>query len=137
MRNTLSPIPSLAFCAGLIVMTAMAQDLGLPPDQPFQAVHLISVQPTAEKALLAAFADINMAIATAGCPQCAYHLWKVSGTQTGVYNYLQISSWPGREVYLKVHNSAEFNAAGKKHPEVAPYFHAQVYNRYVEVTSGK
>ena len=75
--------------------------------------------------------------AKAGCAKCAYHLWKVSGTQAGGYNYLWTSSWPGRETYLKVHSSAEYQAAINKHQEIGPIMQTQTYNRYVEVTSGK
>jgi hypothetical protein len=128
----------LVLCAAIGLVSAAAQNEDVPPDQPFQAVHLINLTSAGEeRALLAAFADINAAIAKAGCPQCAYHLWKVYGTQAGGYNYLWSSSWPGRAVYLKVHMSAEYQAAIKKHQDMEKTMASQTYNRYVEVTPGK
>jgi hypothetical protein len=128
----------LVFCAWVTLVTAPGQNNDVPPDQPFQAVHLINLKSAdAEKTILAALTDINQAIAKAGCPKCAYHLWKVSGTQAGNYNALWTSSWPGRDVYTKVHNSAGYQAAINRHPDLDPIMQAQIYNRYVEVTSGK
>jgi hypothetical protein len=116
----------------------VAQNQDAPPNQPFQAVHLINLRSAdAEKAFMAALTDINAAIAKAGCAKCEYHLWKVIGTQAGDYNYLWASNWPGREVYLKVHNSAEYQAAISKHQEMEAVMNTQIYNRYVEVTPGK
>ena len=128
----------LAFCSTLGLVFGGAQNQDVPPDQPFQAVHLINL-PSAdsEKAFLAALTDINAAIKKAGCAKCAYHLWKVTGTQAGSYSHIWISNWPGRDVYVKVHNSAEYQAAINKHKELEPTMDKQVYNRYVEVTSGK
>ena len=138
MKKTAFLIIRLAFCSAVGLVCTVAQNRDVPPDQPFQAVHLINVHSAdTERALLAALTDINAAIAKAGCAKCAYHLWKVSGTQAGGYNYLWTSSWPGREAYLKVHNSAEYQAAINKHPEMGPIMETQTYNRYVEVTSGK
>jgi len=121
-----------------VVICAGAQNNDQPPAQPFQAVHLIKVtSPAGEKTLAAAMADMNAAIAKAGCPKCAYHLWKVTGTQAGDYNYLWTSNWPGRDVYVKVHSSAGYQAALKKHPEVDEISKTQIYNRYVEVKAAK
>ncbi len=140
MSNRLHFFLRAVGCSGLILASAVAQNAKAPdtvPNEPFQAVHLISIPPSGEKAVMADLADVNAAIAKAGCPSCVYHLWKVTGTQTGVYNYIRISSWPGRDVYVKVHDSADYKAAVGKHPEVEPFYHAQVYNRYVEVPIGK
>jgi hypothetical protein len=138
MKKRVTLIFRLAFCSAVGLICATAQNQDVPPDQPFQAVHLINVHSAdTERALLAALTDINAAIAKAGCAKCAYHLWKVSGTQAGGYNYLWTSSWPGRETYLKVHSSAEYQAAINKHQEIGPIMQTQTYNRYVEVTSGK
>lgn len=138
MKKTASLIYRLAFGSTICLVCAVAQNQDMPPDQPFQTVHLINVPSAdAEKALLATLTDINAAIAKAGCAKCSYHLWKVSGTQAGGYNYLWTSSWPGREVYVKVHNSAEYQAAFEKHKDISSIMKTQTYNRYVEVTSGK
>ena len=128
----------LAFCASMGLVSAAAQSLEMPPNEPFQAIHLINVRSAnEEKALLAAMADINAAIARAGCEKCAYHLWKVYGTQSGNYNHVWMSSWPGRDVYIKVHMSAEYQAVAKRHQDLEPILATQTYNRYVEVTPGK
>jgi hypothetical protein len=134
MKKIASLVFYLSFCAVVSLVPAIAQNEDMPPAQPFQAVHQINV-PSAdgEKALMTALTDINVAIAKAGCAKCAYHLWKVYGTQAGGYNYLWTSTWPGREVYLKVHRSAEYQAALNKHKEIEAIMNSQTYNRYVEV----
>ena len=59
----------LALCAAIGLLSGAALNQDEPPSQPFQAVHLINLPSAeAEKALVAAFADINAAIAKAGCP---------------------------------------------------------------------
>jgi hypothetical protein len=129
---------TLFLCVTAGLLPAVAQNQDAPPTQPFQAVHLIKVaSPDAEKSLLAALIDVNKAIAKGGCAKCEYHLWKVFGTQAGDYNYIWISSWPGRDVYVKVHSSADYQAAINKHPELEKIMDTQVYNRYVEVSPGK
>src|SRR5580658_7378345 len=120
-----APLPQLlrvAFCLAFGLAGAIAQD-NLPPNEPFQTVHLLTVtSPDGEKALLSAMADYNAAIVKAGCASCVYHLWKVNGTQAGNYNYLWISSWPGRDM------SADYNAAAKKHADLDSIMRTQVYN---------
>jgi hypothetical protein len=134
MKNALKWIGRAAVLAGLGSL-ALSQER--PPDQPFQAVHMLTVLPNEEKELLAATEDINRAIAKAGCPACIYHLSKVYGQPVGPFNYLQISNWPGREIYEKVHNSEEYNAAGKRHADILNIvYRVEVYNRYVEVKIG-
>jgi len=64
----------------------------------------------AEKVLLATLTDINAAI-TKGCAKCSYHLWRVYGSQSGGYNYLWTCSWPGGDVYIKVHQSGDYQVA--------------------------
>jgi hypothetical protein len=131
-------LPRLTLCFAIGLISAAAQNQDTPPNQPFQAVHLINLHSAdTEKAIMAALTDINAAIAKAGCAKCGYHLWKVVGTQAGNYNYLWISNWPGRDVYVKVHNSAEYQAAINKHHELDAVMDAQIYNRYVEVTAAK
>src|ERR1700693_5972693 len=108
MVKRTSAVRRLMCCAAVVLASALAQNDDAPPDQPFQAVHLINVPSAdAEKALLATLADINAAITKAGCAKCSYHLWKIYGTQSGGYNYLWTSSWPGGDVYTKVHQSSD------------------------------
>jgi hypothetical protein len=123
----------------LALATAGAQSNSkeMIPDKPFMATHLIRVPTSGEKVFVGSVAEMNAAIAKAGCQSCVYHIWKVAGTQVGVYNFLMSSTWAGRDVYVKIHESDEYKAAVKKHPEADPFFHAQVYNRYVEVPVNK
>jgi hypothetical protein len=121
-------------CAGL---GSLAFSQQRPPDEPFQAVHMIVVrQADEEKKLVAAMADLNSAIAKGGCPACTYHLWKTYGQQSGPFNCLWISNWPGRDIYEKVHAATEYTAATERHPEIVAIINGQLYNRYVEVKPG-
>ena len=130
-----SALVGLLFCATAALVSALAQNDDMPPDQPFQAVHLINLPSAeAEKSLLAALTDINTAIAKAGCANCGYHLWKVYGTQGGAFNYLWMSTWPGRDVYIKIHQSADYQAAINRHQDIDKVMNNQIYNRYVEVS---
>jgi hypothetical protein len=123
---------TLLFASGCLLL--QAQD---PPQDAFQAVHLIRVDtashPDAEKTMLAAIAEMNKAIVAAGCKACIYHLWKVVGDSKGNLNYLQISYWPGREVYEKVHNSAEYNEASKHWGSLRSVVTDEGYFRFVEL----
>jgi hypothetical protein len=131
----MASILRLAFCAGITLATALAQDV---PSQPFQAVHLYNIKSAgAEKTILAALADYNQAIKKAGCAKCIYHLWKGTDQKSGERNYLWISSWPGREVYVKVHQSDEYLAVEKRHPELGPALGNEIYDRYVEIKPGQ
>ena len=112
--------------------------MGIDPRVAIQALgsKRLSVRAVGEtdaSPLLAALTDINAAIAKAGCAKCSYHLWKVYGTQSGGYNYLWTSSWPGRDVYIKVHQSGDYQAAIKRHQDIGEVMKTQTYNRYVEV----
>jgi len=44
---------------------------------------------------------------SAGLREKRYRLYKVAGKQAGTYNHLLESSWPGGEVYDRIHKSAE------------------------------
>ena len=133
MKNLTTWVGCALVYAGLGTM-AMSQER--PPDQPFQAVHMMMVQPTEEKQLIAATREVNAAIAKY-CAACIYHLAKVYGETVGPFNYMQYSNWPGREVYAKVHNSEEYQGAGKQYGNVLSLiYRVQIYNRYVEVKVG-
>lgn len=126
---------SVALCATL-ASTVLAQEA--PPKEAFKAVHLVTLKSAADVASLqAALDDLNAAVAEAGYPDVRYRLYKVVGKQAGDYSHLWESSWPGGAVYDKVHKSAEWQAAAKKHPEMAALMKSEVYNRYVEVPSAK
>ena len=134
MNSVTAQFYRLVLCAALTPGCVLGQDA--PPLGPFQAVHMLRVdlqRADAEKTMLAAIAEMNKAIAKAGCPECIYHLWKVSGTQNGSYNYIQISHWPGSAVYLKVHNDPGYTAASGKFSELRSVVQEEVYNRFEEV----
>ena len=124
---------TLCLVAGL-GSSLRAQDT--PPDQPFQAVHLLWIdtqQPDAEHRVQTAVASLNRAIVKAGCPDCTYHLWKVVDAAKGSYNYVQVSSWPSGAVYSRVHASPEYLAASKGWGMLRSVVVREAYNRYVEV----
>ena len=124
----------LALFVGLTASCALAQDVA--PVGPFHTVHMIRIdkqQAGAERAMLAAIAALNQAIVKAGCAECTYHLWRVEGEQQGTFNYLQISYWPGREVYDKIHNSPGYEAASKTWLLLRSAVTLELYNRFVEI----
>ena len=107
------------------------------PTEAFKAVHLLTLTTSDVATLLTALADMNAAVAKAGHPEIRYRLYKVAGKQQGTHNYMWESSWPSGAVYEQVHQSAPFQAATQKHPEMERLMKDEVYNRYVEVTAGK
>lgn len=132
MRHVRSLVPQL-FLLATFGATVLAQDP--PPKEAFKAVHLVNLKSPADVAALqASLADINKVVANAGYRDVRYRLYKVIGKQAGAYAYLWESSWPGGEVYAKVHQSAEWSAASKKHPELDVLMKDEIYNRYVEVS---
>ena len=104
-----------------------------PPAEAFKAVHLVTLTSADAATMLAALADVNAAVAEAGHPEIQYRLYKVVGKQAGDYNYMWESSWPSGAIYDRVHKSAAWQAATKKHPEMERLMKNEVYNRYVEV----
>lgn len=107
------------------------------PTEAFKAVHLVTLTSSDVATLLTALADMNAAIAKAGHPEIRYRLYKAAGKQQGNYSYMWESTWPSGAVYSQVHDSAAFQAATKKHPEIERLMKDEIYNRYVEVTSAK
>ena len=77
---------------------------------------------------------INAAIEKAGHKDVRYRLYKVTGKQSGKYEYLWESSWPSGEVYRKIHEIPAWKAVAGKHPNVNALLKDEIYNRYVEVT---
>jgi hypothetical protein len=120
---------------GMVVISAAAQDP--PPAPAFKAVHLTNLTPQQVAALQAWMADMNAAIAKAGHPDIRYRLHKVTGTQSGKYEYMWESSWPGGDAYSRIHNSPEWKAVSEKHPGLEALMQDEVYNRYVEVLPEK
>ena len=104
-----------------------------PPTEAFKAVHLTTLTPQQVAALQAWMRDINAAIEKAGHKDVRYRLYKVTGKQSGRYEYLWESSWPSGQVYKAVHDSPEWKAVGAKHPGLDQLLKDEIYNRYVEV----
>jgi len=122
--------------SAVLASAALAQEA--PPEGPFKAVHLVGLTSAAEVATLqAALDDMNAVVAKAGHPDVRYRLYKVVGKQNGNYNYLWESSWPSGDVYDKVHKSAGWESAMKRHPKADDLMKGELYNRYVEVAPAK
>ena len=135
MKHARRLIPHLFLIAAFGAMV-LAQDA--PPKGPFKTVHLTNLKSAADVAALqTAIADMNKAVASAGHRDVRYRLYKVSGEQAGTYGYLWESSWPGGDVYDKVHKHPEWIASSRKHPELDGLMKDEVYNRYVEVPAAK
>ena len=111
--------------------TALAQEA--PPKQAFKAVHIVTLTDAQAATVQAALADLNAAVAKAGHADIRYRLYKVYGQQSGPYNYLWESVWPSGDVYQKVHDNPEWQAALKRHPELETLMKGELYNRFVEV----
>lgn len=136
----MNPLKMLLYPAMLFVAsTAVSQQpQQVVPNQPFSALHVMTITPAQEKSYIAAIEDINGIIARAGCSTCGYHLYKISDPGQGAHNYVQISNWPGRDVYTKIHDSKDFQAAYKQHASVIdPIFKSEEYYRIVEVKTRK
>jgi hypothetical protein len=129
--------PALLF-AGLSSVAVSQPPQDPPPNQPFRAVHMMTLTPTQAKEYIGAVQDFNSAIVKQGCPACVYHVFKVTGQMEGKYNYMQFSDWPGSAVYTKIHNSDDFKAAGKRHGAILDeMFKTALYNRFVEVKAAE
>ena len=127
--------PAMLFFASSAVAQPPQQAV---PNQPFSALHVMTITPAQEKSYKAAIEGINGIIARAGCSTCGYHLYKISDAAQGGRNYVQISNWPSRDVYTKIHASKEFQAAYKQHANVIdPIFKSEDYYRITEVKTGK
>jgi hypothetical protein len=103
------------------------------PNESFKTVHLMIVAPAQEAGLVAAVHDFNRDFAEQGCPSCAYRLFKVFAGKDENYNYLMTSDWPSRDVYLKIHVSAAFNAVVERNPIMSSLYETEFYGRYAEV----
>ena len=135
MMRTIRTVFGLLVAVTLGAVVLHAQESR--PKEAFKAVHLVTLTPAQEATLLAALADVNASVAQAGHPDIRYRLYKVSGKQVGNFSHLWESSWPSGAVYDQVHESPAFQAATKKHPQLAELMKTDTYNRYVEVTTEK
>ena len=107
------------------------------PDVAFRTIHLINIESGREAEVLALFEQFNQVIAKLGCADCRYRLWKVSGAQQGPHAYFWDSSWPGRAMYDKIHNAAEWKTLSAQGDNLQKLVKDHVYNRIVEVATPK
>jgi hypothetical protein len=128
-KNVLYPL--ILFAA--VATAAVAQQNPAPPAGPFRAVHLMNMTAEQEAKYMAFVRDANQQFAKLGCAACAYHVYKVGAAGGGKYNHMQVSEWPGRDVYVKLHTDANFRAIDKKHPIRAEVEKTEFYDRFVEV----
>jgi hypothetical protein len=133
MRRRSLTLPAIVL--GIVVISAGAQEP--PPAPAFKAVHLSNLTSPQVAALQAWMADMNAVIAEAGHADIRYRLYKVTGTQAGKYEYMWESSWPGGDVYTKIHDSPGWKAVVERHPGLEALMKDEIYNRYVEVASEK
>lgn len=127
----------VALVVAITVPASASLAQAAPPSAPFKAVHLVALDDARAASLQTALADFNTAIAKAGHPEIRYRLFKVTGQQSGTFNYMWESSWPSREVYQKVHDDSTYKAAIGRYPNLQDLMKGQIYNRYVEVTPSK
>ena len=107
------------------------------PDVAFRTIHLINIESGKEAEVLALFEQFNQVMAKLGCADCRYRLWKVSGTQQGPHAYLWDSSWPGRAMYDKIHDTAEWKTLSAQGDNLQKLVKDHIYNRIVEVATPK
>lgn len=108
----------------------------MPGDGPtYLTMHLLTFDSEAEAAQYAAILEAgSAAIASAGHPETRYALWKISGEQTGEYNYLSGSLWVDKATYDAVHEHADYQAFGERHGSAyQALVEDQIYNRYERV----
>jgi hypothetical protein len=122
-----------AIILGAVASTALAQQNPAPPTGPFRAVHLMNMTAEQEAKYMAFVKEANQQFAKLGCAACAYHVYKVGAAGGGKYDHMQVSEWPGRDVYMKLHTDADFRAIDKKHPIRAEVEKSEFYDRFVEV----
>jgi len=134
-EDTMSISKSLVAVAMLFALPMPGPLAQEPPAAtgPFKSVHLVKLTDAQVVKLQAALADMNAATAKAGYRETRYRLYKVTGKQSGTFNYLWESSWASGEVYQKVHTDPDWLAAAKKHPELDALRKGEIYNHYVEV----
>lgn len=132
MRNFRSLLCVLALFTSLGSAARAQQPPDAVPVGPFKTVHLLIVTPRQEATLLAAVNDINIVFLDQGCPTCFYHLFKAVVSKDGRYTYLMTSDWPSRDVYVKIHSSAAFDAANRRNPIMSDLAATEFYGRYVE-----
>src|SRR6266849_5344522 len=71
----------LSLVSLILTMGAVAQEQ--PPEGPFKAVHLVTLDAAQEAKLTSTIAQFNAAIAKAGYPNAQYRLYKVAGKAAG------------------------------------------------------
>ena len=127
LRNFLYPA---ILCAAL-ASPALAQPEA-PPKEPFKAVHLMNLTAAQEAKYMAAVQDFNRGFVKDGCGSCIYHVFKVGKSEGAKYGYMMVSDWPGRDMYVKLHSTDDYKAAGKRNPIMSDVRKTEYYDRFVE-----
>ena len=126
-------VTAMSIAVAVFAGVSLAQTQEEPPTGAFKAVHLVNLSDAEVASVQDALADINAVVAKAGYADIRYRLYRVEGKQNGEFKYMWESEWPSGAVYQKVHDSPEWGAAVKRHPELDAIMKKEVYNRYVEV----
>ena len=123
-------------CLAVLLVGGIAATQSASP--ALKSHHLFNLPAGITEAdVVAAFREVNLAVAEAGYPDAGYRLWKVTGEQAGEYTYLWEGSWPNLEAYRSIHDHPAYLAAfGRTQSVFGVLAEAQVYNRFIELPLG-
>ncbi len=128
-KQVLCPV---LLCAALGSVATAQQPQDSVPNQPFRTVHLLKLTPAQEAPYKAALQDFNRVFVKEGCVSCAYRLSKAEVSSGGPYNFMLVARWPGRAVYMKLHDSPAYAEAARKNPIFAELEKSEFYGRFVD-----
>jgi hypothetical protein len=111
--------------------SAQAADESVP-SHPFRTVHLLDLTPAEEVQYRAALRDLNRVFIQEGCSSCVYRLFRAEAPAGGPYHYMMVAEWPGRDTYVRLHDSPEYAEAARKNPIFDAVQDKQFYGRFVE-----
>ena len=129
-----SGLCALACLAGFGSPVRAQQDPAAVPVGRFETIHLMTVAPAQVAALAAALNDFNRVFTAQGCSSCAYRLSRIYSAVDGRPDTLVRAAWPGRAIYVKIHDSQAFAAAERRNPVFSQLSETEIYGRFVEVT---
>ena len=123
-------------CLAVLLVGGIAATQSASP--ALKSHHLFNLPASITEAdVVAAFQEVNSAVAETGYPDAGYSLWKVTGEQSGEYMYLWEGNWPNLEAYRSIHDHPAFLAAfGKTQAVFSVLAEDQVYNRFIEIPLG-
>ncbi len=131
---------TIILCASFFLLGAFFQIPGpvqsSAAGSAMKSHHLLNLDEVLSEAeFVEALRQINHAISDSGRPNAGYRLWKVSGDQTGDYEYLWEGVWPDKLTYDAIHESQAYQQAWEK--ALGPVYQrideSQVYHRFVEI----